>query len=332
MSFSSDLMKYLQEGAEATADIEAVLESVCPTPRFVSDDPYALGLEAINYMDEAYIDLVSYQAEGNQLMLESVNSVDEYKMGVIVDSINEGVKEKAQALGQRMIQAIKGFIAKIRSMIAKHSIEKMLRNMAKDRTFTLSNKENEAVDTITQLTKDIQDAYIEVSDFIKRDFTKYLNDPNHGIHRKMTRQSYGMHQENLANYRSTLSGISDKLKNDTDAATKIRLAVEKNQDEIKGSKLAKDLLSLNKIVNASIGRWTSILNQMEKTAASRESDDPEHYKEMHMEVRRLMAIESGYINISFQTISMATSIFNRAVKRYLKTSKVEANDKSTETK
>ena len=314
MSFSSDLMKYLQEGAEATADIEAVLESVCPTPRFVSDDPYALGLEAINYMDEAYIDFISYQAEGNQLMLESVNSVDEYKMGVIVDSINEGVKEKAQSLGQRMIQSIKGFIAKIRSMIAKHSIDKMLQKMDRDRTFTLSDKESDAIDDIAKLVKDVQKSYLSISDVLK-EFSEYINNTNHGIRTTLNDDSFNNHQGKLGKYRTALNNVAEMLKNDSEASTTINPDAEKNQDDLRGSKLAKDLYSLNKVVNASIGRWTTVLNQLEKHAASRESDDPGHYAVMHRGVRKLMALESSYLSICFQIISMATSIFNRATKR-----------------
>lgn len=314
MSFSSDLMKYLQEGAEATADIEAVLESVCPTPRFVSDDPYALGLEAINYMDEAYIDIVSYQAEGNQLMLESVNSVDEYKMGVISDSINEGVKEKAQSLGYRMVQAIKGFILKIRKMIASGTITSLKKKLMK--TYKSSKPQADAsydeyLNKILVLLKEILAVYNTYIASVRNIERTNANIRTEAESKGTKTDKYGGISKDFASYMdSNISEISEKIKN-----------LKKDSDSGKIVDIGPKLVGVTDVldktvgcVNLSIKSWNGVVKRLEDMAMKHNPDDADQYKALHGEVSKLMKYESTVLSLIFKLINAGSSAVNSVLK------------------
>ena len=124
-----DILKLLSESQALECDIVSVMESVFPTPNFMNNSGRALACEVENFVNEAYVDYKLYAAETEQLMLESVRSLDEHALNVMQDAINEGIGQKASAVVTRIVQAIKGLIRKLQVAITSHSVNSAFKGL-----------------------------------------------------------------------------------------------------------------------------------------------------------------------------------------------------------
>ena len=124
-----DILKLLSESQALECDIVSVMESVFPTPDFTNNSGRALACEVENFVNEAYVDYKLYAAETEQLMLESVRSLDEHALNVMQDAINEGIGQKASAVVTRIVQAIKGLIRKLQVAITSHSVNSAFKGL-----------------------------------------------------------------------------------------------------------------------------------------------------------------------------------------------------------
>ena len=325
MSFSADILKYLRESAEVSEDIESVLESACPTAQFYSTEPYAVALEACNYMDEAYIDMISYQADTNQLMLESVNSLDEHAMNTMVDAINEGVKEKANSLIYRVIQAIKGFITKIRAGLAKHSLNNLKKLIAKKSVGIISTTAEKCISDMVPIADSLIDAYRDMSEFAKKTVSenKYLANNPEDFNR-MAKDSLDMNDRRIEVIQKLIAKSVDVKPKIAEDGGKEGTSNEKFTAKL--NDLIKRLDQLTSLISAGIGRWNSTVKTLERIAVDKGELNNDIFTKMHYYTKKLMTYEGQYVSMSFKLISKTAQIarqvykegdFSKSAKEYL---------------
>lgn len=97
---------------------------------FVSKNLNAVRVEADNYIDEAYSELLMYQSETGTLIVEAVaNSSD--KVDGLRSLVNEGVDERVKAVGRRIAQVFRSLIHRIKLVFANSSYASAVKKLKK---------------------------------------------------------------------------------------------------------------------------------------------------------------------------------------------------------
>lgn len=97
---------------------------------FISKNLNAVRVEADNYIDEAYSELLMYQSETGTLIVEAVaNSSD--KVDGLRSLVNEGVDERVKVVGRRIAQVFRSLIHRIKLVFANSSYASAVKKLKK---------------------------------------------------------------------------------------------------------------------------------------------------------------------------------------------------------
>lgn len=110
----SDILK---ESAELDKDILDIMDESVPAFEYTSSGLEANYLEGENFISEAYADLMSYKAQANEILVESMGSMNEASIGEMRRMIDETLASKAQSIGYKIAQFFRALAKKIRIAI-----------------------------------------------------------------------------------------------------------------------------------------------------------------------------------------------------------------------
>lgn len=127
----SSVTKILKESAELDKDILDIMDESVPAFEYTSNGLDANYMEGENFISEAYADLMSYKAEANQILVESMGSMNESAVAEIRGMIDETVKSKAQSIGFKVAQLIRALIKKIRIAILGGQLKRVVKMLPK---------------------------------------------------------------------------------------------------------------------------------------------------------------------------------------------------------
>lgn len=110
----SDILK---ESAELDKDILDIMDESVPAFEYTSSGLDANYLEGENFISEAYADLISYKAQANEVLVESMGSMNESAIVEMRRMIDETLASKAQSIGYKIAQFFRALVKKIRISI-----------------------------------------------------------------------------------------------------------------------------------------------------------------------------------------------------------------------
>ena len=110
----SDILK---ESAELDKDILDIMDESVPAFEYTSSGLEANYLEGENFISEAYADLMSYKAQANEVLVESMGSMNEASIGEMRRMIDETLASKAQSIGFKVAQLFRALAKKVQTVV-----------------------------------------------------------------------------------------------------------------------------------------------------------------------------------------------------------------------
>lgn len=302
MNFFADILELLQENADK--DVETVLEGACPAAEFVSEDIESLGFEVSDYVNEAYIDYLTYKAESSQLMLECAGTVSAEKMSVIEDSINEGLTERGYSLIYRGVQAIKGFIIRLRKLIASNTLKSIKENI----------KKAGKIETDTETAKTVEDIVVTINVLLKKyvDFAMTVESIiNMNAETQNDRSAYAkFSKEFTSDFDELIDKVDEKLKSYASAESSGEKSVDITS---RAGALVKSCDSLIADINSSIKTWNKVVTKFEKMATNKDPSNERAYFAMHEITTTVIKYEGKILSAMFKLIGAANKTITRAI-------------------
>lgn len=123
--------KLLQEGAALDKDILEIMDESVPAFEYTSTGLDANYLEGENFIAEAYADMMAYKAEANQILIESMGSMNESAVAEMRRMIDETVKSKAVSIGFKIAQFFRALAKKLRVAILGGQLKTISRMVLK---------------------------------------------------------------------------------------------------------------------------------------------------------------------------------------------------------
>lgn len=272
-----DIMKLLSESYSLENDIVGVMESIFPTPDFINSYGGALECEVENYVNEAYVDYKLYSAQTEQLMLESVKSLDEHALNIMQDAINEGIGQKASAIVTRIVQAIKGLIKKLQIAITSHSVNAAFKGLT-DISGDAANKLfNEAMASYT-LIKALSG--IDINDITEENKQSKLDEIDKASKaysdRKADKVANVVHANKIkTDFSNMLNEIKGLIKKMNELAKKIQKDAFAKEDNTKAIDDARASLQVtNKIVSEDLKAFSAVVKAASAAKKAAKKDAP----------------------------------------------------------
>ena len=272
-----DILKLLSESQALECDIVSVMESVFPTPNFMNNSGRALACEVENFVNEAYVDYKLYTAETEQLMLESVRSLDEHALNVMQDAINEGIGQKASAVVTRIIQAIKGLIRKLQVAITSHSVNSAFKGLT-DISGDAANKlYNEAVASGTLI---VALSGIDINEITEENKQSKLDEIDKAVktysERKLDKVAGTVYANKIkADFSKMLDEIKRLIKKMNELAKKIQQDAFAKEDNTKAIEDARASLQVvNRIVAEDLKVFSAVIKAASAARKATKKDAP----------------------------------------------------------
>ena len=272
-----DILKLLSESQALECDIVSVMESVFPTPDFTNNSGRALACEVENFVNEAYVDYKLYAAETEQLMLESVRSLDEHALNVMQDAINEGIGQKASAVVTRIVQAIKGLIRKLQVAITSHSVNSAFKGLT-DISGDAANKlYSEAVASGTLI---VALSGIDIDEITEENKQSKLDAIEKAVktysERKVDKTAGTVHANKIkADFSKMLDEIKRLIKKMNELAKKIQKDAFAKEDNTKAIEDARASLQVvNRIVSEDLKVFSAVIKAASAARKATKKDAP----------------------------------------------------------
>lgn len=124
----SDILK---ESAELDKDILDIMDESVPAFEYTSSGLEANYLEGENFISEAYADLMSYKAQANEVLVESMGSMNEASIGEMRRMIDETLASKAQSIGFKVAQLIRSLAKKVQTVVLGGQLKQIAKKISK---------------------------------------------------------------------------------------------------------------------------------------------------------------------------------------------------------
>lgn len=121
----------LQEGATLDKDILEIMDESVPSFEYTSTGLDANYLEGENFISEAYADLMSYKAQANEVLVESMGSMNEASIGEMRRMIDETLASKAQSIGFKVAQLIRSLAKKVQTVVLGGQLKQIAKKISK---------------------------------------------------------------------------------------------------------------------------------------------------------------------------------------------------------
>ena len=121
----------LHESAELDKDILDIMDESVPAFEYTSTGLDTNYLEGENFISEAYADLMSYKAQANEILVESMGNMNEASIGEMRRMIDETLASKAQSIGFKVAQLFRALAKKIRVAILGGQLKTISRMLPK---------------------------------------------------------------------------------------------------------------------------------------------------------------------------------------------------------
>ena len=124
----SDILK---ESAELDKDILDIMDESVPAFEYTSSGLEANYLEGENFISEAYADLMSYKAQANEVLVESMGSMNEASIGEMRRMIDETLASKAQSIGFKVAQLFRALAKKVQTVVLGGQLKQIAKKISK---------------------------------------------------------------------------------------------------------------------------------------------------------------------------------------------------------
>lgn len=121
--------KLLQEGAALDKDILEIMDESVPAFEYTSTGLDANYLEGENFIAEAYADMMAYKAEANQILIESMGSMNESAVAEMRRMIDETVKSKAVSIGFKIAQLFRALGKKLQTVVLSGQLKSLAKKV-----------------------------------------------------------------------------------------------------------------------------------------------------------------------------------------------------------
>ena len=259
----------LQEGATLDKDILEIMDESVPSFEYTSTGLDANYLEGENFISEAYADMMAYKAEANQILIESMGSMNESAVAEMRRMIDETVKSKAVSIGFKIAQFFRALAKKVRVAILGgqlKTISKMIPKLeSSGADLTLAHAKCEMADSIIYHTTEcITDNANKPADELFEALATGFDDVIEKINKLKLDDHIGRERYNLG---QALANHVDYAKDLITALEKWATAAVNTSSAEDAAKARKVSSNLNKILTAYLKAISATLKTIKDAAA-----------------------------------------------------------------